>query len=87
MVPEHAEGVSASLRADGAQAIPVVADFRDEEQCHAAVDTVVAELGGIDVLANVAGGMFGEGADRSGTGWGGTTSRIAPLPTGTSMPT
>ena len=34
-------------------------------------DTVVAELGGIDVLANVAGGMFGEGADRSGdrVGW------------------
>jgi NAD(P)-dependent dehydrogenase (short-subunit alcohol dehydrogenase family) len=71
VVPERAEGVSASLRENGARAIPVIADLRDEEQCRAAVDSVVAELGGIDVLANVAGGMFGEGADRSGdrVGW------------------
>jgi NAD(P)-dependent dehydrogenase (short-subunit alcohol dehydrogenase family) len=62
VVSERAESVSASLRSQGLSAIPVIADLRDEDQCQQAVDTVVGELGGVDVLANVAGGMnqYGE---------------------------
>jgi len=54
---DRAEAVAASLRTGGAMAIPLVADLRDEDACAAAVDTAADELGGIDVLANVAGGM------------------------------
>jgi len=55
---DRAEAVAAALRAGGAMAIPVVADLRDEADCQGAIDTSAEELGGIDVLANVAGGMF-----------------------------
>jgi NAD(P)-dependent dehydrogenase (short-subunit alcohol dehydrogenase family) len=55
---DRAENVAESLRANGAQAMPVVVDVRDEEQCVKAIATVAQELGGVDVLANVAGGMF-----------------------------
>src|SRR5690242_15780011 len=41
----------------GAKALPVIADLRDEASCDAAVSYVISELGGIDVLANTAGGM------------------------------
>jgi 3-oxoacyl-[acyl-carrier protein] reductase len=54
---ERAEGVAASLTESGARAIPIVADLRDEAAAQGALDTTVAELGGLDVLANVAGGM------------------------------
>jgi NAD(P)-dependent dehydrogenase (short-subunit alcohol dehydrogenase family) len=54
---DRAGAVAASLRADGATAIPLVADLRDEHAVTVAVDTVVRALGGIDVLVNVAGGM------------------------------
>jgi len=54
---ERADGVVASLTESGARAIPIVADLRDEAAAQGAIDTTVAELGGIDVLANVAGGM------------------------------
>lgn len=54
---DRAETVAASLRATGAMAIPLVADLRDEDACAAAVDLAVTELGAVDVLANVAGGM------------------------------
>lgn len=54
---ERAEAVAASLRSGGAMAIPLVADLRDEDACATAVDTMTTELGGVDVLANVAGGM------------------------------
>jgi NAD(P)-dependent dehydrogenase (short-subunit alcohol dehydrogenase family) len=40
--------------------VPVAMDLRDEQQCQDAVNTAVAELGGIDVLVNNAGsGLFG----------------------------
>jgi len=55
---DRAEAVAASLRARGAMAIPVAADLRDEAQCQDAIDHSADELGGLDVLANVAGGMF-----------------------------
>jgi 3-oxoacyl-[acyl-carrier protein] reductase len=59
---DRAEGVAKSLQSEGATAIPLVLDLRDEEQCREAVETTAAELGGVDVLANVAGGMqqYGE---------------------------
>ncbi len=56
---ERAEAVAASLRAEGATALPVVADLFDEAACAAAIARVTAELGRVDVLANVAGGMTG----------------------------
>ena len=57
---DRAEAVAASLRAGGAMAIPVTADLRDEDQCRDAVDHSADELGGLDVLANLAGGMFNQ---------------------------
>jgi len=54
---DRAEAVATALRSEGATAIPLVVDLRDEDACGAAVATVIAELGGVDVLANVAGGM------------------------------
>lgn len=57
---DRAEAVAASLRATGATAIPLVADLRDEDACAEAIVTVTTELGGVDVLANVAGGMSGQ---------------------------
>jgi 3-oxoacyl-[acyl-carrier protein] reductase len=53
---ERAEAVAGSLTADGADAIPVVADLRDEAACQGAIDAAVDAFGGLDVLANVAGG-------------------------------
>jgi 3-oxoacyl-[acyl-carrier protein] reductase len=54
---DRANFVAASLRADGATAIPVVADLRVEDDCERAASTVASELGRLDVLANIAGGM------------------------------
>ena len=55
--PDRAEAVAASLTESGARAIPIAADLRDEAAAQGAIDTTVAEYGGLDVLANVAGGM------------------------------
>jgi 3-oxoacyl-[acyl-carrier protein] reductase len=62
LVPQRAYRVASSLAANGAQALPIVADLRDEQQCQQAIETVANEFGGPDVLANVAGGMneYGE---------------------------
>jgi citronellol/citronellal dehydrogenase len=40
------------IRAAGGQAIPCIADVRDEMQVHAAVEKTIAEFGGLDVLVN-----------------------------------
>jgi 3-oxoacyl-[acyl-carrier protein] reductase len=60
--PDRARDTAAYLRGRGAKAIPLIADLRDEKQCGRAVEQVIAELGRVDVLANVAGGMqqYGE---------------------------
>lgn len=55
--PDRAEGVARSIRANSGTSLPVHADLRDEDQCREAVDRVTREFGGVDVLANVAGGM------------------------------
>lgn len=54
---ESAERLAQRIVASGGQALPVVADLREEKACAGAVERVLSELGGIDVLANVAGGM------------------------------
>lgn len=61
--PDHAvassddlDGIVAELRASGTEAIAVRADVSDEDQVRAAVDEVVASLGSIELVANVAGG-------------------------------
>ena len=54
-----AEAIAADFRSAGYKAIAVVADSTDTEQIGAAVDTVVAEFGGLDILVNNAGIGFG----------------------------
>ncbi|MFI5046315.1 MAG: SDR family NAD(P)-dependent oxidoreductase [Acidimicrobiia bacterium] len=54
---ERANATAKELTEAGGAALAVTADLFDEDACNAAVDTTVAELGGLDVLANVAGGM------------------------------
>jgi NAD(P)-dependent dehydrogenase (short-subunit alcohol dehydrogenase family) len=52
-----AEGTASRVVSAGGTAVPLVADLRQEDACVAAIDQAVGELGGIDILANVAGGM------------------------------
>jgi NAD(P)-dependent dehydrogenase (short-subunit alcohol dehydrogenase family) len=54
---EPAEKLAAEITADGRTAIAVEADLMDEAACAATVDQAVAAFGGVDILANVAGGM------------------------------
>jgi NAD(P)-dependent dehydrogenase (short-subunit alcohol dehydrogenase family) len=54
---ERAESVARAISEGGAQALPIVADVRDEDACAGAVERTRSEFGGVDVLANVAGGM------------------------------
>ena len=50
-----AEEIAEGFRHDGHRAIAVAADSTDPDQINAAVATVVAEFGGLDVLVNNAG--------------------------------
>jgi NAD(P)-dependent dehydrogenase (short-subunit alcohol dehydrogenase family) len=54
---DGAERVARRIVSSGGKALPLVADLREEKECAGAVERVVSELGGIDVLTNVAGGM------------------------------
>jgi NAD(P)-dependent dehydrogenase (short-subunit alcohol dehydrogenase family) len=54
---ERAEATAKEITAEGGVALAVTADLFDEDACNAAVATTVSELGGLDVLTNVAGGM------------------------------
>jgi NAD(P)-dependent dehydrogenase (short-subunit alcohol dehydrogenase family) len=51
---EAAESTAARIREHGRRAMLVQADVADTEQCRAAVTSVVAELGRLDVLVNMA---------------------------------
>ena len=53
------QAIAAEFRSAGHKAIGVVADSTDADQIGAAVDTVVAEFGGLDILVNNAGIGFG----------------------------
>jgi NAD(P)-dependent dehydrogenase (short-subunit alcohol dehydrogenase family) len=53
----RAKEVSESIVAVGGSAAPVQTDLRDEESAAAAVAQVAEAHGGIDILANIAGGM------------------------------
>lgn len=53
----RAKEVSASITAAGGSAAPVQTDLRDEESTVAAVAQAAEAHGGIDILANIAGGM------------------------------
>lgn len=46
--------VAAEIAAGGGRALPVPANVADAEQCRGAVETVAAELGGLDILVNSA---------------------------------
>jgi NAD(P)-dependent dehydrogenase (short-subunit alcohol dehydrogenase family) len=49
---EDADVVKAAVEAEGRRAITLAGDVADRDYCFAAVETVVAELGGVDVLVN-----------------------------------
>ena len=55
---EALEQTAATIREGGQKAICHVFDVAEPEQCGAAVDKVVAELGRLDVLCNIAGIHF-----------------------------
>jgi len=52
--PDAADEVAELVRATGRRALPLVFDLTDPEACAAAVDQVVAEFGGVDILVNLA---------------------------------
>jgi NAD(P)-dependent dehydrogenase (short-subunit alcohol dehydrogenase family) len=54
---DRADGVARSIEEAGGRAMPIVADLREEDACADAIERTASEFGGIDVLANVAGGM------------------------------
>jgi citronellol/citronellal dehydrogenase len=55
---EHLAPTCEALREEGIRAMARACDIRDGEAVEALVDAVVAELGGLDVLVNNAGGQF-----------------------------
>ncbi|MFD1888207.1 SDR family oxidoreductase [Paenibacillus wenxiniae] len=52
---EDAREVVQLIEAEGRKAVAVPGDLKDEQYCIQLVETAVRELGGIDILANVAG--------------------------------
>jgi len=61
VVPERVDEVCGQIASAGGIAVGRVADLRNREAIDELVGGTVAELGRIDVLANVAGGMIGFG--------------------------
>jgi NAD(P)-dependent dehydrogenase (short-subunit alcohol dehydrogenase family) len=55
---EPLEGTAAAVAATGRRALVVPTDITDDGACAALVGTAVAELGGVDVLVNNAGGSI-----------------------------
>lgn len=53
--PEHVEQVAKELRAEGANVVIATADVADNAQVVKAIDTMVNELGKVDILINNAG--------------------------------
>ncbi len=56
------QGLTAELRRRGATVLPVQMDVTDLRQSYRGVDDVVAELGGVDILENNAGGGIADAA-------------------------
>jgi NAD(P)-dependent dehydrogenase (short-subunit alcohol dehydrogenase family) len=68
---EGAEATAATIRDAGGTAISIACDVLDLDQIKAAVDRAVAELGGLDVLCNIAGiGHFAKDEEETPEGWG-----------------
>jgi NADP-dependent 3-hydroxy acid dehydrogenase YdfG len=55
---ERLRAARKAVLAEGAECLALPVDVRDQEQVGELVETVLAEYGRIDVLVNIAGGMF-----------------------------
>jgi NAD(P)-dependent dehydrogenase (short-subunit alcohol dehydrogenase family) len=58
VLADEAEQTAAELQAGGREALALAVDVREESQLRAAVARTIAQLGGLDVLVNNAGGTF-----------------------------
>lgn len=67
---ERLEAAVAAIKAQGGEAMAVVADVRDEGAVQAAVDAAVSRFGGLDIMvANAAGNFILPFADMSFNAW------------------
>lgn len=66
--PERAERVRDRIVADDGQGLAASVDLLDGEEVERVFRGAVADLGGLDILVNVAGGMVGLGATMKPTG-------------------
>lgn len=54
---ERTEEVAKGVASAGGTSRALIADLRDERACAGAIESAASEFGGMDILANVAGGM------------------------------
>ena len=67
---DGAEATAAAIRGDGGNAVAIACDVLDLAQITAAVESAVEQLGGLDVLCNIAGiGHFAKDEDESPEWW------------------
>jgi meso-butanediol dehydrogenase/(S,S)-butanediol dehydrogenase/diacetyl reductase len=67
---DGAEVTAAGIRDTGGTAVAIGCDVLDLDQIRAAVERTVAELGGLDVLCNIAGiGHFAKDEEETPEGW------------------
>ncbi len=68
--PERIANAAQAIKAEGGQALGVVADVRDPDAVQAAITTAVATFGGLDILiANAAGNFVVPFTDMSFNAW------------------
>jgi len=68
--PKHLDPAVEELRSSGARVLAVRTNVRDPESVQSMVQTVIGELGRVDVLVNnAAGNFYAPSADLSANGW------------------
>ncbi len=59
LVAESCQASAAALQAEGHTAVAIPTDVTDRDAAHALMQEAIARFGGVDILANVAGGSAG----------------------------